>query len=163
MRRRQEEGALKDYMREQRERVKNLDEQGLCLSCEESPQNPELDQKVCLDCWTSSRKVCGSSGCINAGSVSVRQGQYCRPHAAEMAREEHKKWLNLKEELEKLKEEKEEVLEEVEPPSKRLTDVAGRIHDVEKSMSYRKRKLKDAIRSGVEIYPDEYDNPGELP
>lgn len=99
-------GEAKAAAQEEQERQERLDEKGLCFHCEEEPQNPYINAKVCLDCWSSERHMgCMHKGCPNSSAGNFRQGQYCEVHLADRIHKAYESYLKQKDKVEQMEQE----------------------------------------------------------
>jgi len=83
--------------REEKERMEKLIEKGLCLQCEDRPQNTGLSGNICYSCFEGIRGVgCSHTGCPNKTVGSFRQGSYCKPHLVDRIHNAYDAYLTQK-------------------------------------------------------------------
>lgn len=108
-------GEAKAAAQEEKERIENLDEQGLCLECEDNPQNPAVNGKVCIKCWNSHDQIgCCMTGCPNSTVGHFRQCGYCEAHLIDIIHDKYEQYLEFKLELDGEKKELDKQAKEVD-------------------------------------------------
>lgn len=86
--------------REEHERQERLDEKGLCFNCEENPQNPNINAKMCLDCWNNDQFMkCAASNCPNTAAGRIEQYTLCEVHLTDLIHQKYEEYLKEKSEL----------------------------------------------------------------
>lgn len=77
---------------EENQRMKELNEKGLCLNCGEKPQNPAVPGEMCISCFTDSPFSCNHKGCPNKPVGEIRQMRLCEPHMIDAIHGMYETW-----------------------------------------------------------------------
>lgn len=159
-------GEAKAAAQEEQERQERLDEKGLCFHCEEEPQNPYLNGKVCLDCWNSERHMgCMHKGCSNSSTGNFRQGQYCEVHLADRIHKAYEAYLEQKDAVQQMKQEVSDMASDLDRDPrdsaispKEMDDAQQEVRDKHLQVKMERQEL-GRIRATIENAMKDLDQP----
>lgn len=161
------------YTRAERERMQRLDEQGLCVDCDDNPQNPHITGHVCLDCWKEVDSVgCNTDGCTNSVAGSFEQMKLCEVHLTDVIHSKYHEYLEMKSDIE---DDIAEVEAEANDANLDLANLSSYdyrelsnnkqvifdkwigVKHRERQLKHLKEKIKSAMESVDQPFPDEYE------
>lgn len=164
-------GEMKAVAIEEQEKADKLRTQGICLTCEDSPQNPHIPAPVCLDCYESNASLgCSVTGCPNSGIAVFRQVEYCEHHFSKVASYMYQEYLGLKSELEDERESLYKTVEQVgthprelDVPSQQASEEMVDLYDewvhlklLAREVNVLKSEIQEAIEQDLQAFPDNY-------
>lgn len=164
-------GEMKAELIEDQEHMSDLEQQGLCLTCEANPQNPHVDGPVCLSCYESNPTVgCSASGCAYQAVEDFRESQYCPQHFAQEVLVVYEEYLSMFQELEDTR----AILEsraakhgthprDYDGGESDMSDKVFELHEEYLDVKHLAREvnilrddIQEAVDADTQVFPDEY-------